>query len=65
MGINYAINNGMSVRASHGLNFNKVKNLLSIRGIEELNIGHFIIGEAIFSGLDRVIKNMLALIKNR
>ena len=62
---NYAINNGMSVRAGHGLNFNKVKNLLNIRGIEELNIGHFIIGEAIFSGLDRVIKNMLELIKNR
>ena len=60
---NYALTNGMSVRAGHGLNFSKVKTLLNIKGIEELNIGHFIIGEAIFSGLESVIKNMLNLIK--
>ena len=62
---NYALTNGMSVRAGHGLNFSKVKTLLNIKGIEELNIGHFIIGEAIFSGLESVIKNMLNLIKNK
>ena len=61
----YAKNNGMSVRAGHGLTYSKVKSLLDISGIEELNIGHFIIGEAIFKGLDNVIYKMLELIKKK
>ena len=59
---NFAITRGISIRAGHGLNFQKVKKLLNISSIEELNIGHFIIGEAIFIGLENVIKEMLALI---
>ncbi len=61
----YAKNNGISVRAGHGLTYSKVKSILDIPEIEELNIGHFIIGEAIFNGLDNVIYKMLDLIKKK
>ena len=44
----------IKVSAGHGLTFDKVKKIVSIPGIEELNIGHFIIGEAIFYGLENV-----------
>ena len=49
--------------AGHGLTFDKVKKIVAIPGIEELNIGHFIIGEAIFYGLENVILKMLKLMK--
>ncbi len=58
-----AINEKIGVRAGHGLNYEKVKKIINIQGIEELNIGHFIIGESIFYGLEKVIKNMLNIIK--
>ena len=61
--VKVAINNNISVRAGHGLNFDNVKNIVKISGIEELNIGHFIIGEAIFDGLENVIAKMLKLMK--
>ncbi len=59
--VRVALNNNISVRAGHGLNFENVKNIIKISGIEELNIGHFIIGEAIFYGLEDVILKMLNL----
>ncbi len=62
---NFAMAKGVKVRAGHGLNFDKVKKLLNISGIEELNIGHFIVGEAIFMGLEHVINDMLKLIKKK
>ena len=61
--VKVAMNNNISVRAGHGLNFDNVKNIVKISGIEELNIGHFIIGEAIFDGLENVIAKMLKLMK--
>ena len=53
----------IKVSAGHGLTFDKVKKIVSIPGIEELNIGHFIIGESIFYGLENVIKKMLSIIR--
>ncbi len=53
------------VAAGHGLTFEKVKKIVFLEGIEELNIGHFIIGESIFYGLENVVNKMLNLIKDR
>ena len=63
--INLDLNNNISVRAGHGLTFENVKNIIKISGIEELNIGHFIIGEAIFYGLENVILKMIKLMKKK
>ena len=60
----YAKNENLSVRAGHGLTYDKVIEILKVKNIEELNIGHFLIGEAIFDGLEKVVKKMKYLIKN-
>ncbi len=54
--IKYAATLGISNRAGHGLNFDKTKKIINIKFLEELNIGHFIIGESIFYGLSEVVK---------
>ena len=54
---------GLEIHAGHGLTFNTVKPVAAIPEIEELNIGHFLIGEAIFSGLDSVVRRMKALMQ--
>lgn len=53
--------NGLEVHAGHGLTFDTVADVAAIAEIEELNIGHFLIGEAIFGGLDSTIKRMRSL----
>ncbi len=55
---------GIEVHAGHGLNFSNVAKIASINQIKELNIGHFLIGEAIFSGLDNVIQEMRSIINS-
>ena len=60
--IKYAMSQGISSRAGHGLNFDKAKKILNINYLEELNIGHFIIGESIFYGLSEVVKKMKKII---
>jgi pyridoxine 5-phosphate synthase len=57
----YAEEAGLECHAGHGLGFDTVEPIAQIAAIEELNIGHFLIGEAIFSGLDSAIKRMRAL----
>ena len=52
---------GLEVHAGHGLTFDNVAPVAAIPGIAELNIGHFLIGEAIFSGLDSAVRRMRAL----
>jgi len=49
---------GLEVHFGHGLTFDNVANVASIPECMELNIGHFIIGEAIFLGLDKAIGEM-------
>jgi pyridoxine 5-phosphate synthase len=51
---------GLEVHAGHGLSFENVGPVAAIPEIVELNIGHFIIGEAIFMGLGEAIKEMRA-----
>ena len=60
--IKYAATLGISNRAGHGLNFDKTKKIINIKHLEELNIGHFIIGESIFYGLSEVVKKMKKII---
>ena len=52
---------GLEVHAGHGLTFNTVGAVARIADIVELNIGHFLIGEAIFSGLGPAIARMRVL----
>jgi pyridoxine 5-phosphate synthase len=52
---------GLECHAGHGLSFDTVGPIAEIQTIVELNIGHFLIGEAIFGGLDSSIKRIRAL----
>lgn len=52
---------GLECHAGHGLNFDNVGKIAAIPTIMELNIGHFLIGEAIFTGLEDSILKMRAL----
>ena len=58
----YATKLGFDCHAGHGLNFDNVYNIAAIREIKELNIGHFIIGQAIFIGLKNSILKMKKII---
>lgn len=58
---NHAEALGLECHAGHGLGFDTVGPIAAIPTIVELNIGHFLVGEAIFSGLDNAIKRMRAL----
>jgi len=52
---------GLECHAGHGLGFETVGAIAAIPTIVELNIGHFLVGEAIFSALDSAVKRMRAL----
>jgi len=52
---------GLEVHAGHGLTFDTVKPIAAFPDVKELNIGHFLIGEAIFVGLENSIKKMRRL----
>jgi len=56
-----AVKNGIEPHAGHGLTFDNVIPVAAIPQLMELNIGHFLIGEAIFEGLGPVVKRMRAL----
>jgi pyridoxine 5-phosphate synthase len=56
-----AVKNGIEPHAGHGLTFDNVIPIAAIPQIRELNIGHFLIGEAIFDGLAPVVRRMRAL----
>jgi pyridoxine 5-phosphate synthase len=52
----------IEVNAGHGLNYENVQPILQMPGLVELNIGHSIVSEAIFSGLGPAVQRMKALI---
>jgi pyridoxine 5-phosphate synthase len=52
---------GLEVHAGHGMDYETVSAVAAIPELAELNIGHFLIGEAIFIGLDAAIRRMRAL----
>ncbi|WP_109260430.1 pyridoxine 5'-phosphate synthase [Hyphobacterium indicum] len=53
---------GLEVHAGHGLTYDTVKPVAAISQVKELNIGHFLIGEAIFRGLREAVTTMRGLI---
>jgi len=55
-----AARNGIEPHAGHGLTYDNVAPIAAIPQIRELNIGHFLIGEAIFTGLDESVREMRA-----
>jgi pyridoxine 5-phosphate synthase len=52
---------GLEVHAGHGLTYDNVGPIAAIPEIRELNIGHFLVGEAIFVGLEQAIRTMRRL----
>tara|TARA_B100001564_G_scaffold342205_1_gene337606 strand:+ start:19 stop:738 length:720 start_codon:yes stop_codon:yes gene_type:complete len=58
-----AKNFGLEVHAGHGLDYETTRILVKIKEIEEFNIGHFLIGESIFYGLQKVIKKFKKIVK--
>ena len=52
---------GLKVNAGHGLNYENVPTLLTVPHLVEANIGHSILSRAAFVGLDRAVREMLAL----
>ena len=53
--------NGIEPHAGHGLTFDNVAPVAAIPQLAELNIGHFLIGEAIFTGLEASVREMRAM----
>ncbi|MZG31256.1 MAG: pyridoxine 5'-phosphate synthase [Nitrospinae bacterium] len=54
---------GLKVFAGHGLNYENVKNIAAIPEIEELNIGHFIVGQSVYVGMEKAVSEMFRSIK--
>jgi pyridoxine 5-phosphate synthase len=55
----------MGVNAGHGLHYHNVQDIVVIPEIDELSIGHSIIARAVFVGLDRAVRDMIELMRNR
>ncbi|SER08622.1 pyridoxine 5-phosphate synthase [Nitrosomonas sp. Nm51] len=58
----FGIGRGLKVNAGHGLHYQNVQAIAAIPGVSELNIGHAIIGQAIFVGLEKAVGEMKRLI---
>lgn len=56
-----AVKNGIEPHAGHGLTFENVTPIAAIPQIAELNIGHYLVGEAVFVGLENAIRRMREL----
>lgn len=52
---------GLGVNAGHGLNYQNLAPVLALKGIEEFNIGHSIVSRASLVGMERAVREMLAL----
>jgi len=57
----YGMSIGLEIHAGHGLTYENVGPIAAIPQIRELNIGHFLVGEAMFVGLEASIRRMRAL----
>ena len=55
---------GLEVHAGHGLTYSSAKILSKIEGIQEFNIGHFLVGESIFEGMPSTIKKFKKILKS-
>jgi len=59
--VRYAAEKGLIVNAGHGLNYQNVKPIAALTEINELNIGHAIIAESVFVGLEEAVRKMKRL----
>ena len=55
---------GLEVHAGHGLTYISAKILSKVKGIQEFNIGHFLIGESIFEGMPSTIKKFKKILRS-
>ncbi|MHA3063447.1 pyridoxine 5'-phosphate synthase [Acinetobacter sp. ANC 4641] len=62
-GTEYAAAKGLVVNAGHGLNLNNIAPIAAIPQIHELNIGHSIIADSVFVGLEQAVQQMKAAIQ--
>jgi pyridoxine 5-phosphate synthase len=60
----HAHDQGLQVNAGHGLHYHNVQDIVAIPHIVELNIGHSIIAESVFLGLEAAVRKMKALLRN-
>ncbi|MBD1135328.1 pyridoxine 5'-phosphate synthase [Pelagibacterales bacterium SAG-MED47] len=56
---------GLEVHAGHGLDYKTTKLLTKIKEIKEFNIGHYLVGESLFYGLPKIIKNFKRIINRK
>jgi pyridoxine 5-phosphate synthase len=61
----YAHAGGLQVNAGHGLHYHNVQDIVAIPNIVELNIGHAIIAESVFIGLDAAVRKMKGLLASK
>lgn len=61
-GLDIGLENGLTVNAGHGLNYQNVQPIAALPGINELNIGHSIVSRSVFTGLPEAIARMRQLI---
>lgn len=54
---------GLKIHAGHGLNYVNIRPVVALGGIEEFNIGHSIISRAVLVGMDRAVREMVALLQ--
>ena len=54
---------GIVLNAGHGLNYDNVRGVLGLPGLTELNIGHAIVAEALFTGMEAAVARMKALLR--
>lgn len=61
--VTYAASKGLKVNAGHGLHYHNVQRIVALPELYELNIGHAIIGRAVFSGLAPAVEEMKRLMR--
>ena len=59
----YGDSMGLQINAGHGLHYENVQPIVQIPQLVELNIGHSIVAQALFTGLEKAVKDMLLLMK--
>ncbi|MGB2696570.1 MAG: pyridoxine 5'-phosphate synthase [Candidatus Zixiibacteriota bacterium] len=55
---------GLGIHAGHGLNYKNAKDLMTIKEIEEVSIGHAIVARAVIVGMEKAVKEMIEIIKS-
>ncbi len=59
----YASDMGLRVFAGHGLNYDNVEAIVAIPEVEELNIGHFIVAQSVYVGMENAVRRMIQIIE--